>query len=529
MKVILSRKGFDSSAGGYPSAIMPDGTLISFPIPDDNGVKTCIQYKDMNIDDGLTYQDLMEQLGIKNHNETQVHLDPDLYPGIIKRNDGWKPVLGQSHAAQKHLSNNNIEMGDLFLFFGWFRKVQLVNNVYKYVPETDRHVIWGYLQVGEIIKIDQTKEYDEWLEGHPHFKYRKRENNTAYIASEKLSFDNRINGAGVLNFHESLILTHGGQENRSFWSLPKFLHPDYGTKMTYHENRNRWNIDGQRCTLQSVGRGQEFVVTGNTQIEEWAKSVILYNCTEKKLLTRNEIAFGRLLDRIEEERIKDVPPKPANNKILKNNELLNLNSNIDALIDSFITTNQNNKAFYNDTDWHNQAVINLNNMVFKDIENLTIENFKKALENNVLMKLPNKNKVFDTIDNNFERVRIILRLIKDFDRDPIGRLSKLLNKPNFHINGGGIFFITQLLAGAHPNEYIVLEENMIEGLKDLGIIDSKAKFDTPYGYLYINKICRELYEMKFRNKVSKFNFGLASVHNFFWHYHAHYKLDKKWL
>ena len=38
LKVILSRKGFDSSNGGCPSPIMPDNTLLSFPIPSDDGV-----------------------------------------------------------------------------------------------------------------------------------------------------------------------------------------------------------------------------------------------------------------------------------------------------------------------------------------------------------------------------------------------------------------------------------------------------------------------------------------------------------
>ena len=36
MKVILSRKGFDSSNGGCPSPILPDGTLLSLPIPTDD-------------------------------------------------------------------------------------------------------------------------------------------------------------------------------------------------------------------------------------------------------------------------------------------------------------------------------------------------------------------------------------------------------------------------------------------------------------------------------------------------------------
>ena len=34
MKVIFSRKGFDSSYGGFPSIILPDGQMISFPIPE---------------------------------------------------------------------------------------------------------------------------------------------------------------------------------------------------------------------------------------------------------------------------------------------------------------------------------------------------------------------------------------------------------------------------------------------------------------------------------------------------------------
>ena len=33
MKVILSRKGFDSANGGQASPILPDGTMLSLPIP----------------------------------------------------------------------------------------------------------------------------------------------------------------------------------------------------------------------------------------------------------------------------------------------------------------------------------------------------------------------------------------------------------------------------------------------------------------------------------------------------------------
>ncbi len=47
-KLILSRKGFDSKAGGCPSPIFPDGTLYSLPIPgDDDDDEVPIYYSDL--------------------------------------------------------------------------------------------------------------------------------------------------------------------------------------------------------------------------------------------------------------------------------------------------------------------------------------------------------------------------------------------------------------------------------------------------------------------------------------------------
>ena len=40
MKIILSRKGFDSQYGKIKSPILPDGTLLSLPIPQENDTKT---------------------------------------------------------------------------------------------------------------------------------------------------------------------------------------------------------------------------------------------------------------------------------------------------------------------------------------------------------------------------------------------------------------------------------------------------------------------------------------------------------
>ena len=132
MKIILSRKGFDTANGGFPSPILPDRRMISLPIPlDDN-----IHYSDLKVDRTMTYLDLMMNLKGKIRSQkqwhdlnenTKCHLDPDLYQGIFPRKKGWKPIFGQRNAAQTHLQKQEIKPDDLFLFFGTFRKT--VDNV----------------------------------------------------------------------------------------------------------------------------------------------------------------------------------------------------------------------------------------------------------------------------------------------------------------------------------------------------------------------------------------------------------------
>ena len=72
MKIILSRKGFDSSNGGCPSPIMPDGTLLSMPIPSYDAAS----YDDLWYN-GEKYSDIMKQLKPKANFEN-CHVDPDI-------------------------------------------------------------------------------------------------------------------------------------------------------------------------------------------------------------------------------------------------------------------------------------------------------------------------------------------------------------------------------------------------------------------------------------------------------------------
>ena len=62
MKVILSRKGFDSGYGKTASPILPDGTLLSLPIP---SKAETVKFTDLHYE-GLSYYDIIKSLSRSN-------------------------------------------------------------------------------------------------------------------------------------------------------------------------------------------------------------------------------------------------------------------------------------------------------------------------------------------------------------------------------------------------------------------------------------------------------------------------------
>ena len=275
MKVILSRKGFDSQYGGYPSPILPDGRLISLPIPSNDNI--C--YNDLKIDSNLTYYEVMKYLnpkikyGDKWHNltkDTKCHLDPDIYLDAKKRPKYWKPIFGQISAAQSHLKNEGVKEGDIFLFFGTFRKTEYEGECLTFIPEEPAiHIIFGYLQIGEVMGIRSDTQYPHWMNYHPHIDSdrRRRENNTIYIAKDTLSWNSMLPGTAPFSFHKDLVLTKEG-ETKSRWGLPSFFKK---VKITYHSEKSWKNEDN----FQSTGKGQEFVIHSNGEIENWVKELII--------------------------------------------------------------------------------------------------------------------------------------------------------------------------------------------------------------------------------------------------------------
>lgn len=228
--------------------------------------------------------------------------------------------------------------------------------------------------------------------------------------------------------------------------------------------------------------------------------------------------------------LHSLPPIPSSDYLVIGTEYIVFPQQIDDLMDLFIIGLQEEPKFLEDTKWHNESVEKLHEEVFENIDSISTQELKEALEKNIMIKPPNKNQVFMQIDENFDKFKKTLRFIRDFSGDAISNINTLLDKAGgLYVKGGGIFFITQLLAGAHPNQYIVLEENVSRALRSLGVTEIFVKNDTANGYVYINDICKKLFKDKMEHRLQDYGFGLATVHNFLWHYYVYYRTTKKWF
>jgi len=227
--------------------------------------------------------------------------------------------------------------------------------------------------------------------------------------------------------------------------------------------------------------------------------------------------------------LQGLSPVPSLEYLEKGVKHISFPPQIDNVVELFLFGLKEEEKFLSDTRLHDEAAKQMHKNIFQRIDSLSEEELKNALNKFVMMKLPNRNLIYKQIEEDFGKFKKVLKFIRDFDGDPVININRLIDiKDNLHIRGGGIFFITQLLAGAHPNDYIVLEENVSRALRYLGITDILVKNDTANGYAYINEICRKLYKEKLEKRLKQYDFGLTAVHNLLWHYYVHYRHIKKW-
>lgn len=258
--------------------------MLSLPIPSAHDAQFLGDIRHESADVATLAADLTDN---RINQETRVHLDPDLYTSALARSPGWKPAFGQIAAAQSHLAKQGVGAGDIFLFFGWFRRVEKYRLRWRYVPGSPNfHAIFGWLQIGEVLAVgDRCSEIAHsypWLRTHPHVAGATRfvsRNNTIYIGSETLALGGRrtrIAGAGRFgNFSHRLQLSAEGK-TRSLWRLPAwFLPSGRESSLTYHGNPSRWSPQGDSVLLQTVAKGQEFVLDSEHYPEsvEWLASL----------------------------------------------------------------------------------------------------------------------------------------------------------------------------------------------------------------------------------------------------------------
>ena len=221
MRIIFSRKGFDSSSGGGPSPIV-DGRPVSLPIP--AGAASRTSYGDL----GLGEHAALASRG-KIVATDLCHHDP------MFTVDG-RCLFGQVGAAQTHLANRGVGLGDVFLFFGLFREEE---------TGEPHHRIFGWMEVERMVHLAECAEEeraDLAAHAHPHAFEMHGSNDCIYAGP----------GGTAPRASEVLRLTAPGGPP-SLWERPEWLKKG---GLSYHDRSDRW-LRGRR--LRSVARGQEFV------------------------------------------------------------------------------------------------------------------------------------------------------------------------------------------------------------------------------------------------------------------------------
>ena len=134
--------------------------------------------------------------------------------------------------------------------------------------------IWGWLQIGEIAKVDNIKDQLDWVRYHPHFNRPEDKSNTLYISNRYLHIPGistgTILGAGVFErFSEQRLLTTPEAPSPTLWELPAWFFPcESRLALTYHGKMDRWQRKEENVLLKSASRGQEFIL----QIEHYPEA-----------------------------------------------------------------------------------------------------------------------------------------------------------------------------------------------------------------------------------------------------------------
>lgn len=241
MKLILSRKGFDSAAGKCPSPII-DGRPVTMPIPASSSSATT--YADLGLGEVVERISKGRMLA-----GDLCHHDPMFH--------GGQCYLGQCGAAQSHLSKQGVSPGDIFLFFGLFADP---------LSGERHHRLFGYLRIQKMCQVANLPAADRTFLAdlrHPHVMDRRVTNDVIYWGE----------GSSALRASDDLRFTRPNGP-LSHWHVPHWLE---GKGLTYHGKAWRWAEPG---SLRLVSRGQEFVcdIGEDPEARDWIEGKIATMC-----------------------------------------------------------------------------------------------------------------------------------------------------------------------------------------------------------------------------------------------------------
>lgn len=280
MKIVLSRKGFDSTAGGVPSPIFPDGSMCSIPIQA-AGART--RFRDIRKGEG-------SDLGKVVHSVTRgrisgdelCHFDPDLSRNsLASRHRSWQPSLGQVKQAEGYLRNKDVDLGDVFLFFGWFRRVtQDEHGGWRFVPGSpDLHVVFGWLRICAMIEVPDDPSLHPalvaehpWLANHPHLHFPEgfvRGGNRIYVGTE--------DDAGEFHrFDDRRVLTAPDSRTRNTWRLPAWMDAPIEAARGKKSKSPILHRQGEELRFSKRGQWQEFVIdcANRPEASAWIDQVV---------------------------------------------------------------------------------------------------------------------------------------------------------------------------------------------------------------------------------------------------------------
>lgn len=238
MRIVFSRKGFDSGSGGAPSPVI-DGRPVSLPIPTKR--RSTTSYVDLGLGD-IVERATRGKIGATH----LAHEDPMFFLG--------RCLFGQCGVAQSHLLRQGVGESDTFLFFGLFADGETGER---------HHRLYGWMRV-ECLIGGEALRHDHPLVAaaprqHPHTIGEWNSNNCIWTGPGGLA---KTSGP-------RLRLTVPGGPLR-LWQVPSWLTE---TSLSYHGRADRWRENG---LLETVSRGQEFVtdIGERAVAHEWLGTIM---------------------------------------------------------------------------------------------------------------------------------------------------------------------------------------------------------------------------------------------------------------